>query len=52
MSIARRLRSVFSAPSPEDRALAYLNESTSIADLERREREIDAGRFRQHRHRF
>ncbi len=52
MSITRRLRAALRAPSPEARALAYLNESTSIADLERREREIDAGRFRRDRYPF
>ncbi len=43
MSITRRLRAALRAPSHEERALAYLNESTSLADLERREREIDTG---------
>ncbi|WP_156369118.1 DUF3563 family protein [Aureimonas sp. Leaf324] len=52
MSITRRLRAALRAPSHEERALAYLNESTSLADLERREREIDSGRFRQNRHAF
>lgn len=52
MSIARRLRDAFRVPSQRERALAYLNESTSIADLERREREIDAGRFHDKRHTF
>ncbi|MBB3935053.1 hypothetical protein GGR05_001181 [Aureimonas phyllosphaerae] len=32
--------------------MAYLNDATSLADLERREREIDSGRFRQNRHPF
>ncbi len=52
MNIARRLRAALRTPGPEERALAYLNESTSIADLERREREIDAGRFRRDRFPF
>ena len=52
MSFARRLRDAFRAPTATERALAYLNESTSIADLERREREIDAGRFHHKRHTF
>lgn len=49
MNITRRVRDALRAQGPEARALAYLNESTSIADLERREREIDAGRFRRTR---
>lgn len=32
--------------SRRDREMAYLNEAVSIYDLERREREIDQGRFR------
>jgi len=52
MSIARRLRNALRTPSAKDRAIAYLNESTSHADLERREREIDAGRFHDKRYTF
>ncbi|SFF08433.1 Protein of unknown function [Aureimonas phyllosphaerae] len=52
MSITRRIRAAFRAPSHDERALAYLNDATSLADLERREREIDSGRFRQNRHPF
>lgn len=29
-----------------EREMAYLNEAVSIYDLERREREVDQGRFR------
>lgn len=32
-------------PSIEDEELAYLNGALSLVDLERREREIDSGRF-------
>ena len=33
------------APSRRDREMAYLNESVSIYDLERRQAEIARGRF-------
>ena len=42
MRLTDRIRS---ALRPRDRALDYLNEATSLIDLERRQREIDAGRF-------
>lgn len=46
MNLTRRLRSAFRPIREEDRAAAYLNESTSLIDLERRQREIDQGIFR------
>lgn len=48
----RTLRSAFGRQSPRDRAMDYLNESVSIDDLERRQREIDAGKFRPHSYLF
>ena len=46
MNLALRLRRALRPASVEDRAAAYLGEATSMSDLERREREIDQGRFR------
>jgi hypothetical protein len=34
------------ARSRQDREMAYLNQSVSMADLERRQREIARGKFR------
>jgi len=45
MKIAHRLRSALRTVSPEERANDYLNEATSLVDLERRQREIDRGLF-------
>ncbi len=36
--------------SQREMELAYLNQSTSLIDLEYREREIDSGRFRVRNH--
>lgn len=41
-----RIASAFRRPSRMDRETAYLNNSVSVYDLERRQREIDAGKFR------
>ena len=35
-----------SAPTTAEREMAYLNASISLADLERRQREIETGMFR------
>lgn len=35
------------APTRQDMEMDYLNRSVSIYDLERREREVQKGRFRQ-----
>ncbi|WP_082666204.1 DUF3563 family protein [Aureimonas sp. AU4] len=45
MTITSRLRQAFRTVSSEDRANRYLNEATSLVDLERRQREIDRGLF-------
>ncbi|MGB7432540.1 MAG: DUF3563 family protein [Ahrensia sp.] len=37
----------FSAPDRASREIDYLNRSQSLVDLERRQREIDRGKFRQ-----
>ena len=36
----------FSGPSRQNMELAYLNQAVSIYDLERRQHEVDAGKFR------
>ncbi len=36
-----------SSPAISERERAYLNESVSRIDLERREREVESGKFRQ-----
>jgi hypothetical protein len=36
---------VFAKQSRSDRERAYLNQSVSLYDLERREREVSAGKF-------
>lgn len=41
-----RIASAFRVPSRFERETAYLNRSVSLYDLERRQREIDAGKFR------
>ncbi len=41
------LTRLFALPaSRQEREMAYLNESTDIYDVERRQREIDRGKFR------
>lgn len=46
MGLMDNLRAALRGPSREDAELDYLNQSTSIVDLEIRQREIDRGRFR------
>ncbi|WP_244630930.1 DUF3563 family protein [Aureimonas sp. ME7] len=45
MRFTQRLRNAVACAMPQDAATAYLNEATSIVDLEGRQREIDSGRF-------
>jgi hypothetical protein len=45
-SIFGRIASALKPASRHEREMAYLNKSVSIFDLERRQREIDAGKFR------
>lgn len=45
MTFTSRIRAVFGEGRTARRQEAYLNEATSIADLELRQREIDRGRF-------
>ena len=47
-TMIKSLISRHSAPSEADLELAYLNASISLADLERRQREIEQGMFRRH----
>jgi hypothetical protein len=49
MGIISRARDAFGRIRNFDPELAYLEESTSITDLERRQKEIDRGRFKQRR---
>ncbi|MEX6506018.1 DUF3563 family protein [Jiella sp. M17.18] len=43
------IRSAVSGTSEQERVRRYLDRSVSMADLERRQREVDAGRFRTER---
>jgi len=45
-NLAARVSSAFSFPSRQDIELNYLNKSISINDLERRQHQIAAGKFR------
>ncbi len=45
-TMIKSLISRHSAPTEADRELAYLNASVSLADLERRQREIELGMLR------
>ena len=45
MNITSKLRDALRLPSEQDRVRAYLDRSVSMADLERRQHEVDAGRF-------
>ena len=49
MGIISRTRDAIRRVRNFDPAQAYLEESTSLVDLERRQKEIDRGRFRQQR---
>lgn len=44
-TMIKSLISRHSAPTEAERELAYLNASVSLADLERRQREIENGMF-------
>lgn len=52
MNIVTRTLRAFSQRSRRNPAMEYLNESVSIDDLERRQREIDSGLFSSHRRMF
>lgn len=45
-NLLKSLTSGRSAPTDSERELAYLNASVSLADLERRQREIEEGLLR------
>jgi hypothetical protein len=47
MNLFKALLDRSATPSVSERELAYLNASVSRVDLERREREVEAGLFRQ-----
>lgn len=49
MGIISKTRDAIQRIRNFDPAQAYLEESTSLVDLERRQKEIDRGRFRQQR---
>ncbi|MCQ8781784.1 DUF3563 family protein [Mangrovibrevibacter kandeliae] len=49
MKIARTLRAMLGGNEHVDFERNYLNQAVSLADLERRQRELDAGR-RDHRY--
>ena len=49
MGIISKTRSALQRLRAFDPEQAYLEEATSIVDLERRQKEIDRGRFRQPR---
>lgn len=46
MNITDKIRGAFRRNPEQERIRAYLDQSVSMADLERRMREIDQGRFR------
>lgn len=46
MSIARRIRRAVTPRTQSEREHAYLEQSASLSDLERRQREIDQGLLR------
>ncbi len=46
MTITEAIRGVFTRDFEQDRIRAYLDKSVSMADLERRQRNIDEGRLR------
>lgn len=45
MSITDKIRGAFRRNPDQERVRAYLDQSVSMADLERRMREVDQGRF-------
>ncbi|UIJ71580.1 DUF3563 family protein [Aurantimonas sp. HBX-1] len=46
MNITNTLRGLLRGTGRRDVVREYLDQSVSLADLERRQREIDSGRFR------
>ena len=46
MKFTDTIRGVFARNPDEDRIRAYLDQSVSMADLERRQRNVDEGRLR------
>lgn len=52
MNVPSFLRRMFDDMSEQGRARAYLDRSVSLVDLERRQREIDNGRFRERKYPF
>ncbi|NDV86322.1 hypothetical protein GTW51_06360 [Aurantimonas aggregata] len=46
MTITNTIRGLFRSNHRRDVVRDYLDQSISLADLERRQREIDSGRFR------
>ncbi|WP_153003791.1 DUF3563 family protein [Aureimonas ureilytica] len=49
MKFTARLREALRPARQSDREAAYLNEATSLVDLEGRQREIDRGRYGRNR---
>ncbi|MBP0615608.1 DUF3563 family protein [Jiella mangrovi] len=47
MKFAKTIRSLLGSETQQTREHRYLDQSVSMADLERRQREIDRGMFRQ-----
>ncbi len=45
MKITDKIRGAFSRDPEQERVRAYLDQSVSMSDLERRLREVDEGRF-------
>lgn len=52
MNLTARLREALRPVRTADREAAYLNEATSLTDLEGRQREIDRGRYTRNRGAF
>jgi hypothetical protein len=52
MKFTTRLREALRPVRESDRETAYLNEATSLVDLEGRQREIDRGRYARNRSAF
>ncbi|WP_114348478.1 DUF3563 family protein [Mangrovicella endophytica] len=50
MGLTSRIRDAVKRRREYNPELEYLNEATSLVDLERRQREIDQGRFRRSRY--
>lgn len=46
MKFTKKLRSILGSDSRQSRERNYLDQSVSLVDLERRQREIDSGLFR------